>query len=91
LYGYLVSRTNYSKTDVHRQLDEFQILLKAAMDLGEDFSDDSNEWIIVENRLQSIKDKFQFLLTKTNRQHRELKVIYLSNLFLDYILFLLIR
>ena len=72
-------------------LDEFQILLKAAIDLGEDFSDDSNEWIIVENRLQSIKDKFQFLLTKTNRQHRELKVIYLMNLFLDYILFLLIR
>jgi hypothetical protein len=52
------------------------------MDLAEDFSDDSNEWILVERRLQSIKDKFQFLLTKTNRPHRELKVINLIYSFL---------
>ncbi len=55
-------------------LDEFQILLKAAINLAEEFNDSSNEWILIEHRLRSIKDKFQFLSTKINRQPRELKV-----------------
>jgi hypothetical protein len=44
-------------------------------DSAEDFSDNSTEWIPIEHRVQSIKDKFQVLLTKPNRQHRESKVI----------------
>jgi hypothetical protein len=56
-------------------LDEFQIFFKATIDSAEEFNDNSNEWILIEHRLRSIKDKFQFLSTKTNRQQRELKVL----------------
>ncbi|CAF4651168.1 unnamed protein product, partial [Rotaria sp. Silwood2] len=71
---YLLSRTIYSKSDVNQRLDEFEILLKSTIDLADKFNDNSNEWIIIEHRLQSIKDKFQYLLTKSNRQYRELKI-----------------
>ncbi|CAF4572907.1 unnamed protein product [Rotaria sp. Silwood2] len=71
---YLLSRTIYSKSDVNQRLDEFEIILKSTIDLADKFNDNSNEWIIIEHRLQSIKDKFQYLLTKSNRQYRELKI-----------------
>ncbi len=56
-------------------LDEFQVLLKATIDSVEEFNDNSNEWILIEHRLRSIKNKFQFLSTKNNRQQRELKYL----------------
>ena len=46
------------------------------MDTAEQFNDDSSEWLLIEHRLQSIKEKFQFLFAKTNREHREIKVNY---------------
>jgi hypothetical protein len=55
-------------------LDEFQVLLKATINSADEFNDSSNEWILIEHRLRSIKDKFQFLSTKTTRPQRELKV-----------------
>ncbi|CAF4001452.1 unnamed protein product [Rotaria sordida] len=73
---HLSSRTIYSTSDVNQRLDEFEILLKSTIDLANEFNDNSNEWIIIEHRLQLIKDKFQYLLTKSNRQYRELKTNY---------------
>lgn len=55
-------------------LDELQALLKSTMDLADQFSDETSEWLLIEHRLQSIKENFDFLFTKTNREHRELKV-----------------
>ena len=49
------------------------MLLKATIESAEDFSDNSNEWIVIEHRLRSIKDKFQFLSIKTTRPQREFK------------------
>ena len=73
-----VPRTVYSKADVHRdqvqRLDELQSLLKSVMSLADQFSDDSSEWLLIEHRLQNIRDHFQFLFAKTNREHRELRV-----------------
>ncbi len=63
-------------------LDEFQIFFKATIDSAEEFNDNSNEWILIEHRLRSIKDKFQFLSTKTNRQQRKIKSTYRSYRFL---------
>lgn len=54
-------------------LDEFQVLLKATIESAEDFSDNSNEWLVIEHRLRSIQDKFQFLSIKTTRPQRDLK------------------
>ncbi|CAF5008902.1 unnamed protein product [Rotaria sp. Silwood1] len=70
---HLLTRTIYSRSDVNERLDEFELLLKSTIDLANQFNDNSNEWIIIEHRLQSIKDKFHYLLTKSNRQPRELK------------------
>ncbi|CAF4212927.1 unnamed protein product [Rotaria sordida] len=58
----LLHRTVYSKADAHR--DEFQTLLKSTMDLGDQFSDDTNEWLLIDHRLQSIKENFQFLFPR---------------------------
>ena len=62
-------------------LDELQTLIKATIDIADQFSDDTSEWLLVEHRLQSIKEKFDFLFARTNREHRELKV----NLFVLYL------
>ncbi|CAF1240388.1 unnamed protein product [Rotaria sordida] len=77
---FLVPRTVYSKADAHRDqilfeyiLDEFQTLLKSTMDLDDQFSDDTNEWLLIDHRLQSIKENFQFLFPRKNRKHREIK------------------
>jgi len=55
-------------------LDELQLLLKSTIDLADQLSDNSSEWLLIEHRLQSIKEKFDFLFVRTNRDHRELKV-----------------
>jgi hypothetical protein len=62
-------------------VDDFQILLKTTIDIAEDFNDGSNEWLLIEHRLRAIKDKFQFLSTKTTRPQRELKVTTHPNQF----------
>ncbi|CAF2655446.1 unnamed protein product [Rotaria sp. Silwood2] len=73
----LLPRTVYSKADVHRdqvqRLDEFQALLKSTMDLADQFSDDTSEWLLIDHRLQSIKENFDFLFARKNREHREIK------------------
>jgi hypothetical protein len=53
----------------------FKSFSKPTIDSPEEFNDNSNQWILIEHRLRSIKDKFQFLSTKINRQQRELKVL----------------
>ncbi len=45
------------------------------MDTADEFSDDTSEWLLIEHRLQTIKEKFEFLFVKTNREHREIKVM----------------
>jgi hypothetical protein len=55
-------------------LDELQALLKSTIDTADQFSDNTSEWLLIEHRLQSIKENFQFLFVKTNREHREIKV-----------------
>ncbi|CAF3943310.1 unnamed protein product [Rotaria sordida] len=69
----LASRTICSTSGVNQRLGEFEILLKSTIELANEFNNNSNEWIIIEHRLQLIKDKFQYLLTRSNRQCRELK------------------
>ena len=56
-------------------LDELQSLLKSMMDFADQFSDETSEWLLIEHRLQTIRENFQFLFAKTNREHRELRVI----------------
>jgi hypothetical protein len=46
------------------------------MDTADKFSNGSSEWLLVEHRLQSIREKFQLLFAKSNREHREIKVNY---------------
>ncbi|CAF1279500.1 unnamed protein product [Rotaria sordida] len=70
---HLPSRTICSTSGVNQRLGEFEILLKSTIELANEFNNNSNEWIIIEHRLQLIKDKFQYLLTRSNRQCRELK------------------
>jgi hypothetical protein len=48
------------------------------MDTADQFSDETSEWLLIEHRLQSMKEKFDFLFAKTNREHREIKVDYFS-------------
>jgi hypothetical protein len=55
-------------------LDEIQALIKSTIDAADQFSDDTSEWMLIEHRLQSIKENFDFLFVKTNREHREIKV-----------------
>ncbi|CAF4184425.1 unnamed protein product, partial [Rotaria sordida] len=61
----LLPRTIYSKTDAHRdqvqRLDELQALLKSTMDLADQFSDGTSEWLLIDHRLQSIKENFELL------------------------------
>ncbi|CAF4256174.1 unnamed protein product, partial [Rotaria sordida] len=46
------SRTIYSKTDAHRdqvqRLDELQALLKSTIDLADQFSYGTNEWLLID-------------------------------------------
>ncbi|CAF4199046.1 unnamed protein product, partial [Rotaria sordida] len=76
----LLPRTVYSKSDAHRDqilfeyiLDEFQTLFKSTMDLADQFSDDTSQWLFIDHRLQSIKENFQFLFPRKNREHRKIK------------------
>jgi hypothetical protein len=46
------------------------------MDTAEQFNDGSSDWLLIEHRLQTIREKFQLLFAKTNREHREIKVNY---------------
>ena len=48
--------------------------MKSILDTADEFSDQSSEWLMIEHRLQSIKEKFDFLFVRTNREHREIKV-----------------
>jgi hypothetical protein len=50
-------------------------LFKSTIDTADQFSDSTSEWLLIEHRLQTIKEKFDFLFVKTNREHREIKVI----------------
>lgn len=54
--------------------DDLQNLLQSARDAADQFSDDTSEWLLIEHRLQSIKDNFNLLSLKSTREHRELKV-----------------
>ncbi|CAF1522689.1 unnamed protein product, partial [Rotaria sordida] len=78
----LLPRTVYSKADGHRdqvqRLDEFQTLFKSTMDLDDQFSDDTNERLLIDHRLQSIKENFQFLFPRKNREHREIKTNFIQ-------------
>jgi hypothetical protein len=65
-------------------LDELQTLINATMDAADQFTDDTSEWLLVEHRLQSIKEKFDFLFARTNREHRELKVNLFFSTFLTF-------
>jgi hypothetical protein len=56
--------------------DDLQALLQSTMDTADKFSNGSSEWLLVEHRLQSIREKFQLLFAKSNREHREIKVNY---------------
>lgn len=70
------------KADAHRdhvqQLDEFQALLKSTVDLADQFSDDTSEWLLIEHRVQTVKESFDVLFARTNREHRELKVYFIN-------------
>lgn len=55
-------------------VDELQTLLRSTIDLADQLSDDTSEWMWVEHRLQTLKENLNYLLTKSNREHRELKV-----------------
>jgi hypothetical protein len=44
------------------------------MDMADQFTDETSEWLVIEHRLQSMKEKFDFLSIRTTRDHRELKV-----------------
>ncbi|CAF4349155.1 unnamed protein product, partial [Adineta steineri] len=75
--NYSVPRTVYSKADVHREqvhrLDELQTLFQTIRNIADQFSDNTSEWLLIEHRLQSIKESFDLLSLKTNREHREIK------------------
>ncbi|CAF3855305.1 unnamed protein product, partial [Adineta steineri] len=75
--NYSVPRTVYSKADVHREqvhrLDELQTLFQSIRNIADQFSDNTSEWLLIEHRLQSIKESFDLLSLKTNREHREIK------------------
>ncbi|CAF3475042.1 unnamed protein product [Rotaria socialis] len=77
----LLSRTVYSKADAHRdqvqRLDEIKSLLQLTIELADQLGDGTSEWLLVDHRLQSIKEGFEFLFARSNREHRELK----TNLF----------
>ncbi|UJR08743.1 hypothetical protein I4U23_013000 [Adineta vaga] len=64
------SRATHLRSDTQQQLNEFQILLKSTIDQANQFNDHSNEWILVDHRLQSLRDKFQNLSSKS----REIKI-----------------
>ncbi|CAF5102455.1 unnamed protein product, partial [Rotaria magnacalcarata] len=74
-------RTVYSKADAHRdqvqRLDEIKSLLQLTIELADQLGDSTSEWLLVDRRLQSIKEGFEFLFARSNREHRELK----TNLF----------
>lgn len=55
-------------------LDDLQALLQAVRNAANQFNDDTSEWLLIEHRLQSIQDSFNFLFVKSNREHREIKV-----------------
>ena len=44
------------------------------MDLADQFNDDTNEWLLIEHRLRLMKDNFDYIYTRTNRECREIKV-----------------
>ncbi|CAM4803210.1 unnamed protein product [Rotaria magnacalcarata] len=77
----LLPRTVYSKADAHRdqvqRLDEIKSLLQLTIELADQLGDSTSEWLLVDRRLQSIKEGFEFLFARSNREHRELK----TNLF----------
>ncbi|CAF0817762.1 unnamed protein product [Didymodactylos carnosus] len=70
-------RTVYSQAEEHRsqvqRLDELQTLLETVIETADQFSDGTNESLIIDHRLNSVKDKFGFLFAKIDREHRELK------------------
>ncbi|CAF4379626.1 unnamed protein product, partial [Rotaria sordida] len=41
-----------------------QALLKSTMDLADQFSDGTSEWLLIDHRLQSIKENFELLSAK---------------------------
>jgi hypothetical protein len=48
--------------------------LKALLNISDEFANGSGEWLLIDHRLSSIKEQIGFLLAKTNREHRVLKV-----------------
>ena len=63
-------------------------MIRSTIGTADQFSDNTSEWLLIEHRLQSIKEKFDFLFVKTNREHREIKVLIPKILFLNkYFLF----
>lgn len=51
------------------------------LDAADEFSDNTSEWLMIEHRLQSVKEKFDFLFVRSSREHREIKVNSPSLLF----------
>ncbi|CAF3725966.1 unnamed protein product [Adineta steineri] len=74
LNDHSLSRTSHSKHDTNQRLNEFQTLLKSTNELAINFNDNSNEWILIEHRLQSIQDKVQLLSSKSTYQRCEIKI-----------------
>lgn len=78
-------KNSYSKIEMLFILDELQALMKPILDTADEFSDGTSEWLMIEHRLQSIKEKFDFLFVRANREHREIKVnLFLSLSFLSH-------
>ena len=55
-------------------VEELRALLRSTIDLADQFSDNTSEWLLIEHRLATLKDNLNLLMTKSNREHRELKV-----------------
>ncbi|UJR37453.1 hypothetical protein I4U23_030156 [Adineta vaga] len=73
----VLPQTVYSRADIHRnqvqRLDELQTLLQSVRNAANQFNDETSDWLLIEHRLQSIKESCDLLFVKSNREHREIK------------------
>jgi hypothetical protein len=63
-------------------------LIRSTIDAADQFNDGTSEWLLIDHRLQSIKEKFDLLSLKTNREHREIKVLISNLISFKYIFYL---
>ncbi|CAF1053347.1 unnamed protein product [Adineta ricciae] len=69
--GYTASRTTSLRPDAQQQFNELQTLLQSTTDQASQFNDHSNEWALVDHRLQALRDRFHNL---SSSKPRDIKI-----------------